>query len=432
MDISYLSIDGEWKVRKVGDDVRSITISGEELLSIELIQFTQLPRLTKLSLNSNHLTTLKLSDLEDCKSLEHLDLSFNRIEFLDLTKLPKGIRKLDLSNNKISDLELSPLMWHQVETLKLSDNKIQTIELEPLRSCERLIRLDLAHNELRTLDFTPIGQSAALREIWLYTNKIKEIDLEPLRWLPTLAELRLERNHLQKIELHPLKHCQKLKTLYIESNPIQEVDISPLFNCRTLTQFSIDPNVNLTAIGNPDSIRKIPAGLASIIPRIQWIEVDDSSKLPTYVGNFIEPSGFHGYQLRVVNELNESMKSDCSLAAAMLCRKLLEGLLISIMKKRFGSTHPEYYLTKNKGFLDFKVILHKFWNVFDKDLKQWSPLQDQKRLREMRKILDNLRVTFNIDIHQDGLITTRKQLIESNLIEAVDFLKHIADHVQST
>lgn len=360
MDISYLSTDGGWKTRKVRDDVRSITISGEEMLFIELIQFAQLSKLVRLSLSNNHLTTLKLSDLEDCKNLEHLDLSFNRIESLDLTKLPRGVRKLDLSNNKISAQELSPLVGHQVEMLKLCDNKIQSIELEPLRGCERLIRLDLAHNELRTLDLTPIGQSSSLREIWLYTNKIKEISLEPLRWLQTLAELRLERNHLQQLELHPLKHCPRLKTLYLESNPIQEIDISPLFNCRSLTRFNIDNSVNIIGSGSLESTKKVPEGLAEFLDRIDWMDIDTTSKPPAFVGNFIEPSGFQRYQVRVVNEINESLRSDCTLAAVMLSRKLLEGLVISIMKKRFGNTHPEYYLKKDKGFHDLKTLLHKF------------------------------------------------------------------------
>lgn len=115
----------------------------------------------------------------------------------------------------------------------------------------------------------------------------------------------------------------------------------------------------------------------------------------------------------------------------MLARKLIESLVISVMQKRFGATHPDYFINENGRFKFISVILRNFCREFDKELKQFSSLTDRKSLARVRNLIDSLIAGFNVSVHQLSAYTTVAALDtkQEDLSYVLDFLKYLDEHV---
>ena len=152
---------------------------------------------------------------------------------------------------------------------------------------------------------------------------------------------------------------------------------------------------------------------------------------PGVDNSFINESGFSGHFLGLVHEINRAHSSGCTLSTAFLSRKLLESLLISIVQRKYGTTHSDYFLTRTGRFKDFSGISAKFWGNFREDFLPFSSITDQPSLDSIRTELDKLREGFNIDVHQLGTLTDRRSLenVRDSLNRLVDFLKYLDDHL---
>ena len=161
-----------------------------------------------------------------------------------------------------------------------------------------------------------------------------------------------------------------------------------------------------------------------------------TSTLPSVIISelFIDPAGYSGFFLRLVVEINKCFSNNSPIATAMLSRKLMESLLVSIMQKKYGNSNPEYYQKKNKKFKMLHVVSGKFWNLFKNtnDLIPFSPVTDPTELSRLEALIKELKEDFNIDVHQLGVYASRNELLakRDDLIHVLNFLKHLHDHVQ--
>lgn len=161
-----------------------------------------------------------------------------------------------------------------------------------------------------------------------------------------------------------------------------------------------------------------------------------TSMLPSAVilESYIDPAGYSGLFLRLIVEINRCFSSNCPIATAMLSRKLMESLLVSIMQKKYGDTNPEYFMKKNKKFKMLHVVSGKFWKLFNNtnDLIPFSPVTDPTELSRLESLIKELKEDFNVDVHQLGVYASRDELLvkRDDLIHVLNFLKHLHDHVQ--
>ena len=109
---------------------------------------TRLPVLYNLQLQSNIIRRLR--HLANCKNVEIINLSDNQLTDKDLAPLLKleGLKTLDLSYNKIESLDILDGL-KSLESLTITHNQIQKIP--PLPNLSKLKFLDLSNNPIKDL-----------------------------------------------------------------------------------------------------------------------------------------------------------------------------------------------------------------------------------------------------------------------------------------
>ena len=94
---------------------------------------------------------------------------------------------------QLTSLDLTPLaQCRELERLYLSYNRLQSLDLSPLSQCTRLERLYLYNNCLTRLDLSPLSRCLGLEKLSLYGNRLTSLDLSPLFACPRLSMLRVD------------------------------------------------------------------------------------------------------------------------------------------------------------------------------------------------------------------------------------------------
>jgi len=97
-------------VKKIHDDVESLSLYDEKLTEIDLSPLRHCTQLQKLDLSINQLKKIDLSPLQHCTQLQKLNLIWNQLKEIDLSPLQHcpHLQTLDLRNNQ-KDLQLIAL-----------------------------------------------------------------------------------------------------------------------------------------------------------------------------------------------------------------------------------------------------------------------------------------------------------------------------------
>ena len=177
-------------------------------------------------------------------SLQTLNLSYNRLAFIDLAELP-NLKVLNLDKNSVAALEglsnlkgLETVSWreqtlisaygfsevqyqhcHEVRNLYLSGNRLSTFA--PSRAFLNLHHLELASTGLQILSSDFGVKCPNLRTININYNAIR--DLQPLLGIVKLERLFLAGNRLSKLR-RTIRVLQRLGTTLLEidlrNNPL--------------------------------------------------------------------------------------------------------------------------------------------------------------------------------------------------------------------
>ena len=177
-------------------------------------------------------------------SLQTLNLSYNRLAFIDLAELP-NLKILNLDKNSIASIEglsnlksLETVSWreqtlisaygfsevqyqhcHEVCNLYLSGNRLSTFA--PSRAFLNLHHLELASTGLQVLSSDFGVKCPNLRTININYNAIR--DLQPLLGIVKLERLFLAGNRLSKLR-RTIRVLQRLGTTLLEvdlrNNPL--------------------------------------------------------------------------------------------------------------------------------------------------------------------------------------------------------------------
>ena len=176
-------------------DVKEIKIYPWLLVKIDLTPVGQFTKLKTLYISS-YLQEIDLSPLAVCQELESLLLKRNQLLSIDLSPLSqcKNFKHLNLTDNPLLKIDLNPLAdCKLLANLDLRKCRLSSIDLSPLTNCRFLKHLDLRDNNLTTIDLTPLQNCENLESLNLKRNKFHFINLAPLAQNSNLDYLYIDK-----------------------------------------------------------------------------------------------------------------------------------------------------------------------------------------------------------------------------------------------
>ncbi|GLH16030.1 Protein artichoke [Gryllus bimaculatus] len=210
--------------------LQTLNLTSNNLTRIPNGAFQGLVSLRTLDISKNKLNSLDNgtnSLLEDCLSLENLNLSYNDMFVLSKRSLPS-----------------SPWVPYKLNNLDLSYNRLPVLTAEFLPGGRRLERLSLASNLLSELRPGVLGNLTNLRYLDISSNLLKVFPGPMLGPPPNLTELRIASNRLITLptkELASLKFT--LKLLDVAGNRLSgtPVELIPQLLNGTIMKFEGNP-----------------------------------------------------------------------------------------------------------------------------------------------------------------------------------------------
>lgn len=97
----------------------------------------------------------------------------------------------------------------------------------------------------------------------------------------------------------------------------------------------------------------------------------------------------------LIEEINFQYINKCAISLSILIRKLIENLIIDLLRKKYGTTHIDFYYNPSRGrFHDFSILLKKLDEV-QNDFHHVTQNLDVTFIRE----LNDYRETGNASAH---------------------------------
>lgn len=180
-------------------------------------------KLKKLYLQGNRITTIQNECLKYLRSLDYLNLCCNNIEILNFTlKHMKMLREIDLSFNKIEHINIDEPI--SLETIDLSHNKIKHFQFAVIDKITHLEKLDLSYNQITELSGTSKKKVRHHEEIKRFiklnfdNNNISYIDNDFFTIFKYISFLMLRSNKITKLDPGTFKKVKILKYLDLSRN----------------------------------------------------------------------------------------------------------------------------------------------------------------------------------------------------------------------
>lgn len=240
----YSSLPAEEEVLNA---ITTLKINNKNLVNTKGIEY--LVNLKDLDLSYNQLDKLNLSKNVN---LENLNISHNKFTELNINELTK-LKKIDFSYNSFTNIYLG--YNESLKEVILNNNKLSTLNLSKNKALEVVnishnnftslntsnnifIRnLNISHNNFKSYEFKhlidlqelnidnndftlfDLSSNVKLKKIEASNNHLKEIDLTNLEGL---TDLNLENNNLETIDLTKNK---SLKTLNLSGSQISKINL---------------------------------------------------------------------------------------------------------------------------------------------------------------------------------------------------------------
>lgn len=211
-----------------------LDLSRNQLTSIEPRSFAGLQQLQNLSLSGNQLEKIPNEAFKGLVALRILDLSHNLLEKIDnktngLLDDCLSLEKVNLSYNKIGFLTkkmfpYSPWIPYRLLEIDLSHNEIPVITFDLTFGTSKLKRLDLSGNIINDIRSYVLGNLTSLEILDLSNNNLKDlvsITSEAKFSLPAnLTELYLHNNVLETLPTDAIAATKPLKILDVRENQL--------------------------------------------------------------------------------------------------------------------------------------------------------------------------------------------------------------------
>ena len=153
------------------------------------LNLSNLPELKTLTINSQRLEALKISDCQKLKEINTGQLSERKsLKIFEITNCPV-ITKITHTNSELSELDLSECP--NIETLIVSLNQLTSLQLR-----ENVSYLDCVGNRLKSLE---LGENSKLRYLNCSTNQLDTLSLENCSGL---VYLDCSNNRLKMLDIY--------------------------------------------------------------------------------------------------------------------------------------------------------------------------------------------------------------------------------------
>jgi len=151
---------------------------------------------------------------------------------------------------------------------------------------------------------------------------------------------------------------------------------------------------------------------------LRTIYVQKSKKSPSKLFEYLKYPSKDKFEQKHIEEINKAYNCGCYTAVYVLCRKVIENLIIRLLRKQFGGRDIALYWDESRGrFHDFKTILK---NINVKANQFPGPIQIAvKRLASKAAIFAK---DANDKTHSLFHIATKKELDEAKIDEIFEFI----------
>lgn len=137
--------------------------------------------------------------------------------------------------------------------------------------------------------------------------------------------------------------------------------------------------------------------------------------------DFIEERQPEPLYEKLRDEINRAYNYNLPNAVLILSRKLLENLVIDLLRAKFPSNHKIYYDTSRKRFLDFSVLISNL----NKYASSFGP--DEKAISQSYTSLEKLREKANSNAHSLTEITQLSEISNYKINDLVNTFRYLLD-----
>ncbi|VDM07257.1 unnamed protein product [Wuchereria bancrofti] len=235
-----------------------LNMNGNKLTALDTNTINNVkPVLTELLLAFNRLTEIPSQVLNGMSRLRHLDLSKNRIRYVQRLAFGKfdgtgtNLLKLNLAGNLIENITDSGafLYMSSLAYLDLSHNRINYLNDNAFERLEGVESLFLQSNQLSQFPITALGNMKRLRYLLLDDNPIRVLPDYVLKTLRHLQRLSLTRTRLQHITDRTFSghSAPNLRSLNLAFSRIDYISTAAFNNMDNLERLALNDN-KLTSI----------------------------------------------------------------------------------------------------------------------------------------------------------------------------------------
>lgn len=214
-DISLFPVTA---LSQIGFTLRYLDLSHNRIEYLDSNIFRNTQFLLSLNLGSNLLTVLSDNTFSSIGGLRQLDLSSNSVKanFKELFHNLPNLRHLNLANISLKSVPYLPLM--NLTILNLTSNYINSFKETDVKRLVGIRHLDLSHNRLTSL----------VPKMWFHLNNLNTLDVSynpivritpnSFKWLSNLSHLNLNGlKYLDIVDQDSFRPLASLRSLHIQS-----------------------------------------------------------------------------------------------------------------------------------------------------------------------------------------------------------------------
>ncbi|CAG9858326.1 unnamed protein product [Phyllotreta striolata] len=210
--------------------VFELDLSHNNIRNISARAFEGLLQLIELKLGHNNINSIPNGAFQGLVSLRHLDLSFNKISKMDnktnsLLEDCLSLEKLNLSHNKVGFITKkffpsNKYIPYKLKEVDLSYNSMPVLTVDLTIGTSKLEILNLSHNAIATVRPGVVGNITSLRTLDLSHNKLEDLasDKEFFRLPANLTELYLSHNLLDDLPWQYLRNASEISAIDLRWN----------------------------------------------------------------------------------------------------------------------------------------------------------------------------------------------------------------------
>ncbi|XP_062845371.1 leucine-rich repeat-containing protein 3B [Trichomycterus rosablanca] len=178
----------------------------------------------------------------------HLEFKFATCTSANLTKLPPTIppctEHLDLSFNHLDFIQHRAFQnVRRLNTLLLNDNRISALASGAFLPLEFLLKLDLSHNNITILNKGFSSGLFSLRELYLVQNQLLMVNNECFLHLDSIRKLDLRQNNISSIQVRAFSSLSTLRRVFLDNNQISSLENRVFSMLRNLEELGLSGNL---------------------------------------------------------------------------------------------------------------------------------------------------------------------------------------------